>query len=277
MLLTFGFVFLTTTLSATVSQVVSDTCPSEAQIEAARQSGITASIDDLVLGGVIPSDHPCGSGTWIRAAYLNLSDPLQKCPSGWREYTEPIRSCGRPVTNSGSCLPTFIQIDNYEYSHICGQIIGYQVSTPDAFNHDTGGTRTIDNAYVDGISLTHGSPRQHIWTFAAGSNEFGDRYGCFCGGASEGARAPLEFVGSNYFCESARDAPGFLHAGFFPDDPLWDGMGCAITNCCDFNTPPWFRAQLPSPTTDDIEVRLCMDQSTGDEDVAIELWEIYVQ
>ena len=26
---------------------------------------------------------------------------------------------------------------------------------------------TIDDAYVDGVSLTHGSPQQHIWTFAA--------------------------------------------------------------------------------------------------------------
>lgn len=46
-----------------------------------------------------------------------------------------------------------------EYSRVCGQFIGYQVSTPDAFSHVTlaGGTHTIDNAYVDGISLTHGS------------------------------------------------------------------------------------------------------------------------
>lgn len=120
------------------------------------------------------------------------------------------------------------------------------------------------------------SSRQHIWTFAAGSNEPGDRFGCFCGGASHGARTPPVFVGSNYFCESARDALGFVHDRFFPGDPLWDGMGCAVSNCCDFNTPPWFIAQLSTPTKDDIEVRLCIDQSTADEDIAIELWEIYV-
>ena len=28
----------------------------------------------------------------------------------------------------------------------------------------------IDQAYVDGISITHGSPRNHIWTYAAASS-----------------------------------------------------------------------------------------------------------
>jgi len=33
-------------------------------------------------------------------------------------------------------------------------------------------SRTIDDVYVDGISLTHGSsPRQHIWTFANALDE----------------------------------------------------------------------------------------------------------
>ena len=106
---------------------------------------------------MVLTNHPCGSGVWKRAAYLNMSDTLQECPTGWREYTEPIQSCGQPVTSSGSCLPTFIQIENFEYSRVCGQFIGYQVSTPDAFSHVTlsGGTRTIDNAYVDGVSLLY--------------------------------------------------------------------------------------------------------------------------
>ena len=30
---------------------------------------------------------------------------------------------------------------------------------------------TIDHAYVGGVSLTHGCPRKHIWTFAAGASK----------------------------------------------------------------------------------------------------------
>ena len=41
-------------------------------------------------------------------------------------------------------------------------------------------------------------------------------------------------------------------------------------------SPPWFSVELPNPTTDDIEVRLCVPQPTYD-DVAIQLLELYVQ
>ena len=59
-----------------------------------------------------------------------------------------------------------------DYSHVCGELRGYQLGTPDAFGHyniDKG--RTIDDAYVDGVSITYGrSPRKHIWTYAVGVN-----------------------------------------------------------------------------------------------------------
>ena len=51
---------------------------------------------------------------------------------------------------------------------MCGKVIGYQVGTTDAFN---AGTDDINEHYVDGVSLTHGNPRQHIWTFAAAHGE----------------------------------------------------------------------------------------------------------
>ena len=31
--------------------------------------------------------------------------------------------------------------------------------------------KTLDDAYFSGVVVTHGSPRQHIWTFAAGAVE----------------------------------------------------------------------------------------------------------
>lgn len=37
-----------------------------------------------------------GEGGWMRLAYLNMSDPTEQCPSGFRLYEESdIRACGR--------------------------------------------------------------------------------------------------------------------------------------------------------------------------------------
>ena len=83
----------------------------------------------------------------------------------------------------------------------------------------------------------------------------------------------------NYYCESAYQGDCFVTNMFFPDDPLWDGQQCDNegTCCTGANTPPWFRVELPDSTSDDIEVRICHDQDTNDEDSPIQLLELYVQ
>ena len=82
------------------------------------------------------------------------------------------------------------------------------------------------------------------------------------------------FVGGDYFCESGWNS--WPYTDFFPDDPLWDGDGCtANSTCCSFNNPPYFTKQLHSPTTDDIEARICRKDLY--EDTPIELIELYVQ
>ena len=65
---------------------------------------------------------------------------------------------------------------------------------------------------------------------------------------------------------------------FYGDNPLWDGSGCGSTStCCSFNTPPWFLKELSSPISDDIEMRVCCDESRANEDIAMSSVEIYVQ
>ena len=87
------------------------------------------------------------------------------------------------------------------------------------------------------------------------------------------------FVGQNYFCESGITRWDTRTFAFWPNgDPLWDGQGCGLTSsCCTFNSPPWFNVQLSSPTTDDIEVRICGDEGIGNEDTPIQLIELYVK
>jgi hypothetical protein len=162
---------------------------------------------------------------------------------------------------------------------VCGKIRAYQSGTTDGFGLRA--THNIDGSYVDGVSLTHGNPRHHLWTFAASLEETGRYpiYTCPCINIATADRAtqPPAFVGNDYFCDTG--SSGAANYGrVYIEDPLWDGAGCGPQNtCCSLNNPPWFYKQLPQPTTDDIEMRVCRDQEAIDEDIEIEAVEIYVQ
>ena len=258
------------------------TCPSEEQREIAR-SEIKNATQSLLVETVIPllQSYSCGGSTgWRRVAYLNMSDPSQQCPSVWKEITTPHRVCGRRST-SPSCEGLTYSTGSEQYDQVCGRIIGYQISSPDAF---LGSSRSIDSNYLDGVSLTYGSPRQHIWSFAGGLQEESSSSSCPCvTGSSNGIYIP-SFVGQNYFCESGIARWDFRTFALFSNgDPLWDGQGCGPnSSCCTFNSPPWFNVTLSSPTTDDIEVRICGDQFSGnpevqDEDTPVQLIELYIK
>ena len=154
-----------------------------------------------------------------------------------------------------------------------GGVIGYQDGTPNGFAaFQDNASITIDNYYVDGVSITHGAPgsRQHVWTFAA-IQESGY---CPCSYVSPQSTPP--YVGNDYFCETGNDdnVHGFI-ARWYINDTLWDGQDCrGISACeCTFNSSPRFCKQLPQATTDDIEVRLCTSQET---DIPLENLEIYI-
>ena len=133
-----------------------------------------------------------------------------------------------------------------------------------------------------GISLTHGFPRQHIWIFAAGIDEQTTYPTATCPcvtGSTGGSRIP-SFVGQNYFCETGvTQWPGINNGPFYSNgDPLWDGQGCGPTSsCCTFNSPPWFNVQLSSPTTDNVEVRICGNQGVQRTGSPIQIIELYVK
>ena len=113
----------------------------------------------------------CGNdGAWTRLAYLDMADSSMHCPSGFRLYdTNGIRACGRPVSSGGSCSSSATYSSNgISYSQICGRAIGYGYSSPDAADNRTGYVNDINSYYADGLSITRGSPRQHVWTLMAG-------------------------------------------------------------------------------------------------------------
>ena len=88
--------------------------------------------------------------------------------------------------------------------------------------------------------MTHGTPRNHIWTFAAGVSE-GDRestHSCPCDST---VTIPIsQFVGNDYFCESGINEPwdGSRHYILLSNDPLWDGEDCLPSStCCSLHSP----------------------------------------
>ena len=222
---------------------------------------------NLVLG--------CGPGEWYKVAQLNMSDPSQQCPSAWREYnTSGVRVCGK--TASG-CSAVFY-FASHQYSRVCGRAIGYQVGSPDAFGLNTQG-QTIDSTYVYGVSITHGSPRNHIWTYAAGTTEgraIGTRSNCPCAGPPSNRAPPPSFIGDNYYCESGNAEISYQSSYLYNSDPLWDGEQCEGQCCSNGKSPPWFSVELPNPTTDDIEVRICGPEGTYD-DTPVQQLKLYIQ
>ena len=268
--------------SRVLQGVENQTCPSVEHQEIARNEIKTAT-RSLLRDSIVPDLQSytflCdGSTGWKRVVYLNMSDSSQQCPSVWKEITTPFRVCGRRST-SASCEGLTYSTGNKQYNQVCGRIIGYQISTPDTFGRVGS---TINTYYIDGVSVTYGSPRQHIWSFVGGLDE--GMYGnlgsvCPCvTGSTSGSRIP-SFVGQNYFCESGLTRYSGIFGNFYPNgDPLWDGQGCGPTSsCCTFNSPPWFNVTLSSPTTDDIEVRICGNEAIANEDTPIQLIELYVK
>ena len=163
-----------------------------------------------------------------------------------------------------------------------GRIIAYQNRVPIAFHHITNNYYDgIDEPYVYGVSLTHGqSPRKHIWTFAGASDEtsrYSSTFKCPCINTNISPPRVPGFVGNDYFCDTALSLYyNSVPWRFQPSDPLWDGKGCGpINTCCSFNHPPWFVKNLPSPTTDDVEMRSCRPGTDGS--TPIEIVELYVQ
>ena len=211
----------------------------------------------------------------MRVAHIDMTQPNQDCPAGFRKVTANGKTmCGG---QGSGCISTTFPPHGLQYSRVCGRITGYQFYAPDAFGPYIRHGATLDGNFVDGIALTHGSPRTHIWTFACGLSQYETNpSGCPCNNDLFTYSLP-PFVGTDYFCDSGHRYNTNPPPDYLTNDPLWDGAGCVSGSCCTFNSPPWFCKTLPHPTTDDIELRQCINAVLSDEDVLIEKVELYVQ
>ena len=217
----------------------------------------------------------CGGnkGGWMRIADIDTSRG-DTCPSGWNSYNSYCTG-----GSAAGCYSAYFSTNSTSYSKVCGKARGCQKGDMDAFypsayaygNRDgyTPNTtsRSLDGVYVDGISITSGNPRKHVWTCAARINNnrgYEPQYNCPC--ARYPGPDPPKFVGSHYYCDGGEY------------NTLWNGEGCEPEdNCCYDAGLPWFFRQFPVSGTGDIEVRICRDEPFSNEGMLLQQLQLYIQ
>ena len=219
-----------------------------------------------------------GQGGWMRVAHVNMSQNGASCPQGLtRKVRSGLTLCGQRATG---CEGTLFSALGLSYSRVCGQLRGYQFATPGGFSpYIHNNNLQLNQGYVDGVSITYdtASPK-HIWTYAVGNSLTRKNYenhACPCN--SDGTAIVPPYVGNDYYCETGNNAAS-VSWGFHPDDPLWDGQQCVGVEapCCTHPNMPWFIKTLGETTTEDIQLRLCIDESTINEETLLQLIELYV-
>jgi len=207
----------------------------------------------------------------MRVADVSAS---QGCPSGLEPVTAGGRKMCRKTVDRGCSNVTF-PTHGLSYSKVCGRVYGYNKDSTDGFfRYSNCPGCNIEKSYVDGVSITHGHPRQHIWSLAAAASSSvypHHVHYCPCTSSPNQYTYLPPFVGNDYSCEYEN------HTTYTTADRLWDGQDCSasLQRCCDRGS--WFCKELPQPTTDDIEFRLCADEVRSNEDVYIEYLQLYVQ
>ena len=104
----------------------------------------------------------CGGieGGWMKVVDVDMNKDIT-CPVGWQTITVPRRLC--IGSTAAGCASAHFSTRGVTFEHICGQTKSYQKGAPDVFSVSV---QSIDEVYVDGISITLGSPHKHVWTYA---------------------------------------------------------------------------------------------------------------
>lgn len=223
----------------------------------------------VLAGRTVECEMDRAGGGWALVALFDTREG-GVCPSPWRtvdlgEAEPPV--CARAESQSGSEDSVELIVPQ-RYREVMGLALGMQFETPDAFSR--GSPVGLDGLYVDGLSLTIGVVRRHVFTYAAGGSDHDEGESqCPCLG---GASAP-EVVGDQFACESgARDAA----EGWLVGDLLWDD-DLDPTSCDAVAAPSYFVADLGEPVDDPLEARLMADQESTNEDVGLVRLELFVR
>ena len=211
----------------------------------------------------------CGVGGWRRIASFDRRAG-QACPRGFVDFRQSGRvACRR----SGVGCQSVVFPTSQRYTRVCGRVQGYGINSGDSFkrfNH-AHNINNINTAYLDGVSITYGSPRRHLWSYAVAQRHPSRFIICPCTGLSKERPAVPSFVGSNFYCEGG--------TGGGVNNVLWDGKQCTQfeqNGCCNKPNLPWFHRRI-GWTSASIELRLCSDEALNNEKFPIFQYEFYIQ
>lgn len=210
---------------------------------------------------------------WQRLWLVDMTDPSMSCPAPFSEVMDAdsgVRYCRKDIDGYG-CTGILLS-PTAPFKRIYGRVHGIQSGNPDV--EVASFDRGLDEPYIDGVSLTYGlAPRNHIWSFIGYTSAAFPNCPC----STDPERSTPDYIGENYFCESGTsDTVNFFQT--FVNDPIWDGQNCEKTQdpgCC--NRGEWFYREFQLPVNTDVELRVCTDDNTGDEDIGFQLVELYVQ
>ena len=237
----------------------------------------------------------CGSGGPAKEVFCDMS----RLGGGW------VRLVEKDFTSGGGCPPgsgwTGVQIDGVDYcstvdgvgaapwtlsapcpfSEVAGYVLADQRGKSEGFYTSHRENPTLDTNYVDGVSITYGnatstSPRQHVFTYAAGREELPRVESCPCHG-SPYSDLPY-FVQWDFLCDSSY-APFTSSPTSVGYRTLWSGEGCgAGSGCCHDAGAPWFHKRLPDVVADQpIELRIMTDSTHADEMILVKQVALYVR
>jgi hypothetical protein len=157
----------------------------------------------------------------------------------------------------------------HDFIEVRGEVRALGFGGSDAFRDGT--LADLDGVYVDGVSLTVGSPRRHLFSFAHGVTNVLALSGpasCPCSG---GTPSP-SFVGSDYLCEEptgSADADG-TNRRYDNDDVLFDAVGVDDATCVAVaESASSFQRAFIGSGTERLDVRLMHTEGSANEDTAL--------
>ena len=251
---------------------------------------ITAAIVAITVGTVVVAKsqkplelvgvNPVPPG-WTRIVEIDLHNG-DECPAPWIKIeVNDVYMCRSPL-DQGGCSSALFSTNGTKYTKIHGMVKGYQKGSTDAFRSYNSHHNTINDPYVDGVSITMtGFLREHVWTYASGlssgTNSAYDTFNCPCSPV-QGPDSP-PFIGENYFCSTGNPTNTYVFTTYYTNNPLWDDNVCMDPRdtCCNYFGLPWFTREFCTTQKEDIEVRICTDQSYYNEAVLIDKLALYIQ
>ena len=104
-------------------------------------------------------DDKCGVAGVMRVGYLNVTNTTNSCPAPLTLYNASGKKlCGPTNTDRTKCDSFTVYTYHIPYNFVCGRAVGYGYYQNGAFYYSTiTGYKTIDDAYLSGLSITNRS------------------------------------------------------------------------------------------------------------------------